>query len=203
MYIPISVIFQKLCLNIKIKKASKRAKTTAASALLDVIDGGMKVAKSITSMNTTRAVSLPISKASATSPSVSTSSISKGVNEHKPLHVTEAVLNQQASKDSEETIVFLDAYGLTAKIYGMRVFDDIYGCSGPLEKICLPTNKFEMQTFLEGESMELLFRYKEHLTRLAGGVLSFRARTRSRTPSPPAQPRCRTPGVHSPTKRGC
>ncbi|KAF9081270.1 hypothetical protein BGX27_005005, partial [Mortierella sp. AM989] len=82
-----------------------------------------------------------------------TSFIECGVNEHKPLHVTEAVLNQQASKvmringsiiarmGSEETIVFLDAHGLTAKIYGMRVFDDIYGCSGPLGKICLPTNK--------------------------------------------------------------
>ncbi|KAF9905028.1 hypothetical protein EC991_002091, partial [Linnemannia zychae] len=61
---------------------------------------------------------------------------------------------------SEETIIFLDAHGLTAKIYGMRVFDDIYGYSGSLGKICLPTNKYEMQTFLEGEPIELLFRYK-------------------------------------------
>ncbi|KAF9160310.1 hypothetical protein BGX21_002801, partial [Mortierella sp. AD011] len=59
------------------QKTSNRAKATAASALLDVIDGGMKVAKSVTSMNTTPAISLPISKASATSPSISTSNIFK------------------------------------------------------------------------------------------------------------------------------
>ncbi|KAF9153753.1 hypothetical protein BGX21_005353 [Mortierella sp. AD011] len=64
---------------------------------------------------------------------------------------------------SEETIIILDAYGLTAKIYGMSVFDDICGCSEPLGKICLPTNKYEMETLLEGESMEFLSRYKEHV----------------------------------------
>ncbi|KAF9407472.1 hypothetical protein BGZ94_002677 [Podila epigama] len=102
-----------------------------------------------------------------------TSFIELAVNEHKPMHDSEAVLHHQASKAMRinrsilaqlgycETSVFLEAHGLTAKIYEMKVFDDIFGCSGPLGKISLPTNKYEMQAFLEGDSIELLFRYKD------------------------------------------
>ncbi|KAF9902262.1 hypothetical protein EC991_005081 [Linnemannia zychae] len=94
------------------------------------------------------------------------------VNEHKPLLVGQATLKEQSRKvvrinrsilsctGSQKTVLFIDAHGLSGQIYGMRAIEDVYGVSAALDKVCLPSNKFEMSEFLSGSSLPTLFRYK-------------------------------------------
>ncbi|KAG0291973.1 hypothetical protein BGZ98_002783 [Dissophora globulifera] len=131
------------------------------------------------------------------------------VNEHKPMHTGPAGLSRQPSKllrinrsilghnACMETIVFLDAHGLTGTIHGMRVMADVFG-TRPLGIIALPTNKYEMEDFLHGESLEMLLRYREHVCRVATVLLSQKARERM-TMQFPHRP-C-PPSIHSPTMK--
>ncbi|KAF9198082.1 hypothetical protein BGZ49_001209 [Haplosporangium sp. Z 27] len=96
--------FSEALLEYKNEKTSKHAKTTAASALLDVINGGMQVAKSVTSKNTTPAVSLPLSKTLTTPTSVLTPNIckKKGVIRKRVREETENKGNQANKNINEE-----------------------------------------------------------------------------------------------------
>ncbi|KAG0354303.1 hypothetical protein BG005_006583 [Podila minutissima] len=108
-----------------------------------------------------------------------TSMIEIGVNEHKPKHASNTTLQKQTSKvirinrsilsrlQTKETIVFLDAHGLSAWIYGMKVHEDVYGCVGPLGEIWLPSSEYEMRVFLGSGALDMLFRYKEHVETFA------------------------------------
>ncbi|CAO3565442.1 unnamed protein product [Mortierella alpina] len=98
---------------------------------------------------------------------------------------------------SMETIVFIDAHGLTGQVHGMKKIEDVFG-TRPLGTIALPTNKYELQDFLEGDSLLLLFRYRNHMCRFAKSVLAQKARERRSTQTPPPQP---TPTFHTPTKK--
>ncbi|KAF9347689.1 hypothetical protein BGX26_000851 [Mortierella sp. AD094] len=135
------------------------------------------------------------------------------VNEHKPLHVGKATLRQQSKKvvrinrsilarsGSNGTAVYIDAHGLCGRIYGIRSIEDIYGSSSTLGKICLPSNKFEMDEFLSGASLLNLLRYRAQVVGFAKEVLLKRARDRMHTPpnSPSLKPT--TPSLFTPTKK--
>ncbi|KAF9972813.1 hypothetical protein BGZ73_003997 [Actinomortierella ambigua] len=93
------------------------------------------------------------------------------VNEHKPMHASPSALSHQSSKllrinrsilgqtGSMDTVAFIDAHGLTGTIYGMKAIEDIFGARA-LGTIALPTNKYELHDFLQGDSLTMLFRYK-------------------------------------------
>ncbi|KAF9939996.1 hypothetical protein BGZ65_008668 [Modicella reniformis] len=88
-----------------------------------------------------------------------------------------------------------------ASVHGMKAIDDVYGCK-KLGIIALPTNKYEMEDFLGGESIIMLFRYRNHLTSFAQGLLRRKAQERRHPELPQLRPP--TPSVHSPAckKRG-
>ncbi|KAG0197470.1 hypothetical protein BGX33_000596, partial [Mortierella sp. NVP41] len=100
-----------------------------------------------------------------------TSMLECAVNEHKPMHASSAALSHQSSKllrinrsilghiGFKETIVFVDAHGLTGMVHGMKAMEDVFGTQS-LGAIALPTNKYELQDFLQGDSLTLLFRYR-------------------------------------------
>lgn len=110
------------------------------------------------------------------------------VSEHKPIHASPSALSHQSSKllrinrsilgqmGSMNTVVFIDAHGLTGSIYGMKAIEDIFGARA-LGTIALPTNKYELRNFLQGNSLTMLFRYK------VKGGLPPRARCLVRTHS--------------------
>lgn len=60
---------------------------------------------------------------------------------------------------SMDTVVFIDAHGLTGTIYEMKATEDIFDARA-LGTIALPTNKYELRDFLQGDSLTMLFRHK-------------------------------------------
>ncbi|KAF8928693.1 hypothetical protein BGZ47_001478 [Haplosporangium gracile] len=73
--------------------------------------------------------------------------------------------------ECSKTVLFIHAHGLCGKIYGMRAIEDVYGASAALGKVCLPSNKFEMNDFLSGSSLRILFRYKAHMVEFGEDIL--------------------------------
>ncbi|KAF9912742.1 hypothetical protein BX616_010260 [Lobosporangium transversale] len=95
-------------------------------------------------------------------------------NEHKPFSESQSrpnsiptqllSLNRSVCKWAlpDRTLIFIDAYGMKATVHGMKIIDGFFGTK-PLGDIMLPTTKYELKEFLEGDSLKLLFRYKEHM----------------------------------------
>ncbi|KAG0351945.1 hypothetical protein BGZ54_003045, partial [Gamsiella multidivaricata] len=116
----------------------------------------------------------------------------------KVVRINRSILARSRSKN---TLVYIDAHGLCGKIYGMRAIQDIYGASTTLGKICLPSNKFEMDEFLSGPSLLTLFRYKVHMVEFAEEILLQRALDRVHTPSSSPSLQLTTPSLFTPTKK--